>query len=236
MPIRELADADAGWMAELMARRRAEYETYSPTFWRRAVGVEELHASFLRRTIGQSQNIAMRVERGFITAVPRAGQFYADDFALDDEATWESDGRTLVLAAWTEAKQRGATALRVVTAARDVPKVAMLRNAGMVVSERWWVRALDVDPPGTVYEGTITGDGFAAVMSAAPPVYDPGGPVVLITAFRDAASLRMAELKAMNSGVVLSILPIAAGSLPHEQAARNGGYEVASEFYVGQPE
>ena len=236
MAMRALVAGDAVWMAELMARRRAEYEIYSPTFWRRAVEVDDLHAAFLRRTVGQPQNIAIRGERGFITAVPRAGQFYADDFALDGGATWEVDGRTLVLAAWTEAKRRGATALRVVTAARDVPKVAMLTNAGMVVSERWWVRTLDADPPGTVYEGTVSGDGFTAVLSAAPPVYNPGGPVVLITAFSDAASLRMAELEATNSGVVLSILPIAAGSLPHEHAARDAGYEVASEFYVGQPE
>lgn len=97
--------------------------------------------------------------------------------------------------------------MRVVTAARDVPKVAMLVEAGMSVSERWWVKALDTDPPGGAYEGTISGDGFSGILSAAPPVYDPGGPVVLVTAFSDAEALAAAEEEAVHAGAVLAILP-----------------------------
>jgi hypothetical protein len=235
MAVRGLAPTDGAWMAKLMARRRAEYEAYSPVFWRRAVGVDELHTAFLIRVVEQSQNIALRTDDGFITAVPRAGQYYADDFAVDDDGTWAVDGRTLVRAAWTEAKQRGATALRVVTAARDAPKRTMLADTGMSVAERWWVKALNADPAGTIYEGSIAGDGFTAVLSAAPPVYNPGGPVVIITAFDDVDALGAAEHQAINVGVVLGILPIVADSWSHEGIARDAGYEVASEFFLGQP-
>lgn len=120
-PVRKLVSADSPWMAALMAARRAEYEAYSPVFWRRAEGVQERHAGFLASRVGQPGSIALRTDRGFITAMPRGGQYYADDFAIDGDATWDVDGRVLLRAAWEEAERRGADALRVVTAARDVP-------------------------------------------------------------------------------------------------------------------
>ena len=235
MGIRPLTSEDAPWMAALMARRREEYERYSPVFWRRASDVEELHARFLRRLVEDPDNIGLRTDRGFVTAVRRGEQYYADDFALERDGSWEVDGRVLLLAVWSDAKRRDASALRVVTAARDVAKVAMLRGAGMAVDVRWWVKPLDVSAPGTAYSGTVDGEGFDATLTAAPPVYNPGGPVVIVNRVDSAVALERAEEKSRDLGAVLVILPIEPSSSKQEEAARTRGYEVASEFYVGRP-
>jgi len=222
MEIRSLTPEEAPWMAGLMARRREEYEAYSPVFWRRASDVEELHAKFLRRVFENPDNIVLRTERGFVTAMRSGDRYYADDFALERDATWEQDGRVLLLAAWDDAERRGAAALRVVTAARDTPKVAMLRAAGMAVEVRWWVKPLGV-APGTSYSGEVEGDGYEGFLTAVPPVYSQGGPVAIINRFDDLGALRHAEAHARDLGVVLVILPIEPNANDHEETARTSG-------------
>lgn len=234
MAIRPLAPPDTPWMAGLMERRRAEYEVYSPVFWRRAHGVEGRHAAFLARVIEQPDTIGLRSDNGFITATRTVEMYYVDDFAVEANGTWATDGRSLLLAAWAEARRRAASALRVVTAKRDGPKVAMLTAAGLVRSEQLWVKPLDVDAPGTVYSGRKEGRGYNVVLTAAPPVYDPGGPVAMITRF-SGATLDDAEGWAADQGAVLAILPVEAAQPEQEPVASGSGYEVASQFYVGTP-
>lgn len=105
--MRALAADDVQWMAALMARRRAEYEAYSPVFWRRAGDVEGLHARFLGMVIGRSDAIALRSDLGFITALARDDLFNVDDFAPDTGGEWAVDGAALLAAAWSAAQGRG---------------------------------------------------------------------------------------------------------------------------------
>ena len=67
----------------------------------------------------------------------------------------------------------GLEQLRVVTAAADEPKVAMLRGLSLKPVEQWWVKP--VDPSGTTAaSGRVEGSGFSGIVGPAPPVYDPG--------------------------------------------------------------
>lgn len=55
----------AAWAADLMERRRQEYASYSPEFWRPAVGVKDRHPDFLATLIGHERVIALRTEHAF---------------------------------------------------------------------------------------------------------------------------------------------------------------------------
>lgn len=68
--------------------------------------------------------------------------------------------------------------MRLVTALADRDKVAMLTAAGLV--EQWWVKPLDPAGASDIASGCVAGHGFSGLLGPAPPVYDPGGPVLLI--------------------------------------------------------
>jgi hypothetical protein len=143
VPVRELTAADAAWAAELMEQRRQLYAHYSPVFWRPAPGVTGLHARFLRRQIASPANVALRTDHGFIIGQRQAGEGFVDDFAVDAEGSWETDGADLLDATWQRlAAEGGFDAMRVVTAHADQEKSRMLGRLSLELVNQWWVREL----------------------------------------------------------------------------------------------
>ena len=127
MTVRELTADDAPWAAELMEQRRLEYAHYSPVLWRPAQGVSDLHTRFLRRQIASPANVALRTDHGFIIGQRRAAEGFVDDFTVDPDGSWDSDGSELLLATWQRLAAGGTfDALRVVTAHADEARSALL--------------------------------------------------------------------------------------------------------------
>jgi hypothetical protein len=235
IPVRNLAAEDAGWAADLMERRRLEYAGYSPVFWRPATGVRGLHAAFLEHQIRSDANIALRTDNGFIIGQRRRDEVFVDDFAVESQDAWGGDGAALLLADCARFAVRDKLrAVRVVTAHADKPKSAMLVDLSLRVAEQWWVRELrPSSPPDRV--GRIEDPDFAGVLAAAPPVYDPGGLVFLADIVVATATAASIAERAAGLGAVLAVIPVEPGS---ERAAdlREGGWHVASDWYVGWPE
>ncbi len=234
MRIREMVEADGAWAALLMADRRREYEAYSPVFWRRNTGegVVESHGGFLGSVISKPETVAIRCDDGFAIATPHGAGYYVDDFAVGN-GTWPEEGLALLSAIWSTIEQR-AEFLRVVTAQRDAPKVELLLDVGLDLTERWWVKPVGQDSGSTrelVADGAA---GFHVHQTAAPLVYDPGGPVGIVTGFTTAKALADAESAVEGTNIVLLIAPQAPGSAP-EAFLEAAGFEVASEFYSGSP-
>jgi hypothetical protein len=72
------------------------------------------------------------------------------------------------------------------------------------------------------------------LFGSAPPVYDPGGPVLLaddVTDGTDAASL---EAEAIRLGAVLLVVPAVPGTARARELS-GPGWHVASDWYVGRP-
>ncbi len=232
----EMTDADFPWAAQLMQRRRERYAQYSPVFWRPRQGVGELHAQFLRFSGTRPGAVALRTEHGFIIAGPNQSRCFVDDFAVDDDTFWASEGRELLLSAWRRARSDVQNALRVVVARRDVPKRQMLVDLGFTTNARWWIKELapraEVQPL-----GAISVAGNAGLLLAAPPVYDPGGPVCLLSGLVPGTATTAGE-QAARAGAVLIIVQREGGeeavpsSEPELEAA---GYHNPSEFYQGRP-
>lgn len=233
--VRELSVDDVAWVAELMEQRRQDYARFSPVFWRPAADVTGLHARFLRRQISSDANVGLRTDHGFIIAQRRPAEGFVDDFAVDRDGTWDEYGAVLLLSASQRLAAASAlTQVRVVTAHADKPKASMLASLSLQVAEQWWVR--EVEPaaqPGK--PGRVDGTGFSGIFGPAPPVYDPGGPVLLADRLADDADIAMIEHEAAEMGSVLAIVPAAPGSA-RSTGLRQRDWSVASDWYLGWPE
>jgi GNAT superfamily N-acetyltransferase len=240
-----MTSGDAAWAAGLMERRRQVYAAYSPVFWRPRPGVTGLHTRFLGRQIGSPGYLALRTGHGFLIGQRRGQEGFVDDFAVDEPASWDGDGAALLLAAWRRWAADGLEAVRVVTAHADEDKCAMLAALTLELAEQWWVRELS---PGehesqggqVATPGPVTGTGFSGLLGPAPPVYDPGGPVLLVAELAAGADLAGADLagverEAAGMGAVLLIVPAAPASARAAAIARRPGWSVASDWYLGRP-
>jgi len=231
----EMTGADFAWAAELMQRRRECYASYSPVFWRPAQGVVALHARFLQYGATRPGAVALRSEYGFIITRPAEGRCFVDDFAVEDDSAWPVEGHALLHAAWQRVRSPEQSSVRVVSARRDEPKRDLMIALGLSVISRWWVKALTPTGPAQPHGPLTLGD-VAAFLVAAPPVYDPGGPVCLLGDLEPARAAVAAE-RAAQAGAVLVIVQREGGDIavasaePELEAA---GFHNPAEFYQGQ--
>lgn len=235
--VRALESGEADWVAGLMQARRERYAGYSPVFWRPRAGVTAWHAAFLRRQIEAEHTVALRTDHGFVIAEHRGhggdAEGFVDDFAVDDDQAWAGDGSALLHAAWIRLHKRGVPAMRVVTAQADQAKVAMLREARLELAQQWWV--MPVEPTGQAgRSGRVTGSGFSGLLGPAPPVYDPGGPVLLADTVDPEVHWDALAGEAARLGAVLIVLPSPPDDR-RELQLRHLGWTVASQWYVGRP-
>lgn len=236
MEVNELSPDDALWAAELMDRRRQEYARYSPVFWRPARDAVGPHAQFLTRLILADTTIALRTGRGFIICQLRPAEGFVDDFAVDHADIWADDGAALLLAVADRlAAMGGVTSIRVVTAHADQPKVTLLQGLSLRLAQQWWVRELRPACARAAAPGRVEGPGFSGILGPAPPVYDPGGPVLLADRVDDDAELDVVEREATALGAVLAIIPATPGTACADELERLG-WSVASDWYLGWPQ
>lgn len=225
--------ADAEWAAGLLEHRRREYAEYSPVFWRPAEGVRTLHARFLRRQILSAATVALRTSGGFIICERRPPEGFVDDFTLTPPRRWDEDGAALLLAAAERVAADGIGTLRVVTAHDDQPKSALLRALSLSVAEQWWVHELlPAGPPAP--PGRVTGPGFSALLTQAPPVYAPGGPVFHADRVEDPAAISVITHEATERGAVLGVISAAPDTALAAELQRKG-WVIASDWYTGRP-
>jgi predicted N-acetyltransferase YhbS len=242
--IRMAQPADADLAADLAAMKRAEYERYSPIFWRRAANGRERHLPFLRQCIASDTYSAFIAERGgvvvgVILASHRGAPppfhadpeptWFVDDFYLAPSERWKHTGAALLAAVAAEAHASGAARVIVVGAQRDTTKRSFLLNAGYDLAAAWWVHAIT---PTNMPAPELAG--IQAIVAPAPPVYDPGGPVALALSLgaEPAASVPRFDTWAAASQATLAVIPARTGDVALDTAQMTQGYTVASEWFV----
>ena len=233
---RVMVDDDFIWAAQLMERRRARYAEFSPVFWKPAERVTDAHAQFMRATAAREDAVALRTDHGFVVSYLHEGRCFIDDFAVDDDERWATDGQTLLLSAWKTARSPSQPTLRAVTAREDAPKREMLAGLSLIVTARWWVKELTPTGKASTWGPVVLAD-VPALIIPAPPVYDPGGPVCLLGDI-DASRASIAADAAAEHGVVLAIVQrecSPAEAPDSEPQLEAGGFHNPSEFYEGSP-
>jgi hypothetical protein len=232
--VRVLERTDGGWAAQLMAGRRELYREFSPVFWKPRRGVVDVHARFLGEQLSRPDVVALRTEGGFIVAEQHGPEGLVDDFAVATEDSWTNDGAELLCAAWQHFVGRGVTSMRVVSAQADLAKVAMLVSCRLRLVEQWWVRPCRAAAPSAVSLGPVERSGFTGVLTAAPPVYDPGGPVLFIKGADPDTTVTEFEDEAAKLGAAVVVVS-AEPDAHREPELRSHGFTVASQWYRGQP-
>jgi hypothetical protein len=170
--IREAAPEDVPVLAELAARRRTEYASVQPQFWRQASDALEQHRLFLATQVEDADVIALvaavstdsassttgpersgRIDGFVIATVTAAPPVYdpggptgvIDDFTVSDPHLWSTVGRDLLAAAMHRLSVRGTSQVVVVCGDHDEPKLAALRAAGLTTASQWLVAPLTRD-------------------------------------------------------------------------------------------
>lgn len=82
--------------------------------------------------------------------------------------------------------------------------------------------------------GRVEGPGFSGILEPAPPVYDPGGPVLQADHIDEGTEITVVEREAAALGAVLAIIPASPGTPRASELARDG-WNVASDWYLGWP-
>lgn len=235
---------DADIAADFAVTKRAEYEKYSPIFWRCAAGGREKHQPFLTQCIESDDYSAFTAERGdeivgMILAnrrgtpppfhADREPTWFVDDFYVAEPELWESVGRSLLDAVVEEAIAGGARRLVVVGAQLDLPKRSFLLDAQCAVAAAWWVHPVEPTnaPPPEL-------SSIQAHVGPAPPVYDPGGLTAFATSLGDtpATAVALFDQWAAASNAVVAIIPARASDIALEKVLETQGYVVASEWFI----
>ncbi|HET9110360.1 MAG TPA: hypothetical protein VFN78_06015 [Ktedonobacterales bacterium] len=248
--VRAAREDDADITACLAATKRAEYEVYSPVFWRRAADDRGRHLPFLRSCLRDPMYLSFTAESGGEPlgiilgkrgAAPPPFQrdpeptCFVDDFFVARPSLWASVGGALLAEVAEAAHAQGAARVIVVTAQRDIPKRTFLLDEGYSLAAAWWVHPIAQGSAAiSIPAGAEEGEGIEAVVASPPPVYDPGGPVALALSLGDTPAAQVARFGhwVVASHAALAIVPVRVADLALAEELAAHGYEIASEWFV----
>ena len=223
--VRPLTVEDLEWVLDMGAQRRQRIAGFAPRFWRPAPDARDRHREFLRGQIQDPKVVSLRTGRGFVFAVPRGELLDVDDMAVNDDTCWPFDGARLLRAVL----ERGE--LRFVCPVPEPARTQTAVDLGMTLVQSWWHHDLDpessvvvVDDPG------ITVGGVSGRLVEAPPVYEPGGLVLLVSVLKNGAATAAIERAAAARGAVVSVVPRAPGE-PVDMLV-DAGYQRTTDFFT----
>ncbi len=226
--VRPLTLDDLGWVAELTRQRRERLAHHAPRFWRPAADAVERHTAFLARLVADPAAVTLRTEHGYLVGVERTGRLVVDDMVVDPAEHWASEGVALL------ERARAAAPLRLVVPAHETERLDAALDLGLEPAEVWWHR--DLEPPtglNVVSEDpTITVEGAVAQLVPAPPVYDPGGPVLLVTSVESADALTRVQQSAARRGATVAVVAQDPADTATAALLADGGFVVTTYFFT----
>jgi hypothetical protein len=231
---RPLTPADLDWVTGLAAARRARLAPFAPRFWNPSRDARAAHARYLGRLIDSPGVTSLRTERGFLFGLPQRGQFVIDDMVMAEDADWPADGVAMLRHAISHAAS-GATT-RFVCPVPEPARAGAARAVGLTVAESWWHRDLAGRPAAPAEPGKEPGEelGGDCRLVPAPLVYDPGGPVLLVTRVPGAAALTRAERAAAARGATVSVVSQDPADGPLAALLAKAGYRRTTDYYTGR--
>jgi GNAT superfamily N-acetyltransferase len=154
--VRSASAADVQVMAQLLAVKRTQLESFEPVMWRPSEAAAQLTPAFFAHQLGQPNVIARVAENGgqmlgFAIGViqdappvfsPGGKSVLIDDFAVSEGPQADAAASGLLDAVISEARARGAVQIIAIAAARDARAVRWLESKKLHVASQWWTRTL----------------------------------------------------------------------------------------------
>lgn len=200
--VRPMAEGDVDWVVDLARQRRESLVPHAPRFWRPAADATARHRAFLADLVADRDVLSVRSQHGFLIALRQGPRWLVDDAVVTPRGDWADDGVRLL----RHAQEQGGP-LRFVVPVFEADRMAAGRSVGLAPVEHWWHR--DLAPPATAAAGAdplVVVDGARGRLVTAPPVYDPGGPVLLVTEAAGIDSLGRIESEASTRGAAVSVV------------------------------
>lgn len=223
---RPLTADDLDWVVEIARVRREQLAVHAPRFWRPASDATARHRAFLTHLVADPATLTMRTDHGFIVAVGDTSRRVVDDLVVADDA-WPDEGTALlrhVIAA--------TTTVRVVVPVHEERRRTAVESLGLAPTETWWHRDLPLvqvrGDGGKVQLSTV---GASGQLVSAPPVYNPGGSVLLVTEVGSGEALAAIEGEAAERGATVAVVTQRAADLMRELIVIEAGYLRTTTFF-----
>lgn len=234
-PIWPLTPDDLDWVLEPTRQRREKLASHAPRFWNPAPDATERHRGFLAHLIDDPEVLSVRTASGYLMAVDRGDFWLVDDMVMSPDSTWLSEGTDLLRHAQEECGR-----VRFVVPAFEAARLAAAYVVGLEPAECWWHR--DTRPSSAYDEGAgedpdVVVTGARGRLVAAPPVYDPGGWVLLVTDVSSTEALHRVEDTAGSRGACVSVVSQAPNDPGLADILTDAGYVLTTLFFeeAGSP-
>jgi hypothetical protein len=157
----------------------------------------------------------------------RPGLLLVDDAAAERVDQWATEGAALFR------RLIGESRVRFVCPIPEPDRAALAVELGLKCAETWWHRDLVERPSEFQNDESLQVPGARGRLIPAPPVYAPGGPVLLVTEFHDRRALAELEQDAANHGAAVSVVMQAPEDGGREELLLTIGYLRTCDFYEG---
>lgn len=226
--MRALTTGDLDWVVGRLAARRAALVPFAPVYWRPARDADEVHRRFLESTLGRG-GVGFRTDDAVMIAAPGCGGWTVDDAAVGD-GRWAGSGQLLWDAVCGAV---GGGRVRFVCPTPEVERRRFAVQQGLRLRTSWWQATVDPTYPPRG-EGGPDVDGATATLVPAPPIYDPGGPILFLRDVLDAArALPVARAEAARLGAPVVVVDQPAGDDALGAALPGAGFSCHCEFLTG---
>jgi hypothetical protein len=220
---------DLDWLIEAARARREALAPHAPHFWNPAVDATDKHRTFLAGLVEDPSVLTVRVSDGYLIAAEQGATWLVDDADVTGDGEWLVEGVQLLRYA-----QDRHGPLRFVVPTFESSRMDAARAVGLRPVEYWWHRDLGTaSRAGTKNDPSLLVDGAAGLLVEAPPVYDPGGPVLFVTEVDDVGSLRRIEARGTALGAPVSVVRQAADDARLTRVLIEAGYALTTAFCEG---
>lgn len=225
---RPLTADDLDWVVELAAARREARAPHAPRFWRPAADATARHRVFFAQLVDDPATLTLRTDHGYLLAIGDDTRRVVDDMVVAADA-WADEGAALLRAVLD------ATAtVRFVAPVCEPERRETAQSLGLRAVETWWHRDLPlVQVRGEGERVELSTVGARGRLVPAPPVYNPGGPVLLVADVETAAALAAIEAEAAERGATVAVVPQRPDDLMRELLLVEAGYLRTTDFLEG---
>jgi hypothetical protein len=141
--IRPAEPSDLPRILQMSDRKRDQYATYQPVFWRKSPAPPETFAPYLGSVLANPRTSALVHEQdGTINGFLIAAGDYVDDTAVEPEVAWHTVGAALLRDTARSAAAKGIAAFTIVCANADTEKRKAIAASGFRLVTEWYVRDL----------------------------------------------------------------------------------------------
>lgn len=224
--VRPLTDADLDWVVETARARREQLAVHAPRFWRPASDATARHRAFLAHLVADPATVAVRTDHGFVLAVGDATRRVVDDLVVA-EGAWLDEGAALLQHVLAQT-----ATVRVVVPDHEERRRTTVESLGLTAREVWWHRDLPlVQVRGDGGKVQLSTAGASGRLVPAPPVYNPGGSVLLVTEVATAEALAALEDEAAERGATVSVVTQRPDDLMRELLLVDAGHARTTTFF-----